>query len=58
MKKRKCFRCGKELDYESFIKNCSPGLIDYYSELWENDYIEFYCCHCYNIKIKYQNFTI
>ena len=54
MKERQCFRCGKILDFESFIKNVSLNDRDELTYLWENDYIEFFCCRCYIFKIKYQ----
>lgn len=54
MRERKCFRCGKPLDFESYIKNSSIKTKDFFTKLWNSDCIEFFCCHCYNIKIKYQ----
>jgi len=55
MRVRKCFRCGKDLDYESYIKNSSPKDINHLTNVWNSDYIELYCCHCYCFKTKYQS---
>lgn len=54
MRLRKCFRCGKDLDYKSYIKNYSPNDIKHLTKIWNCNYIEFYCCHCYCLKTKYQ----
>ena len=54
MRERKCFRCGKTLDFESYIKNIGPHEKEDLTKLWNSDYIEFFCCHCYSFKIKYQ----
>ncbi|HEC37867.1 MAG TPA: hypothetical protein ENI29_06490 [bacterium] len=54
MRKRHCFRCGKKLDFDSFIKNASPNDTEDSTTLWYSEYIEFFCCHCYSFKIKYQ----
>ncbi|MFX1566796.1 MAG: hypothetical protein ACFFCV_00355 [Promethearchaeota archaeon] len=55
MRIRKCFRCGKDLDYESYIKNGNSNDIEHLTEIWECNYIELFCCHCYCLKIKYQS---
>lgn len=55
MRKRKCFRCEKELDFESYIKNFDIKNIDYFTLIWNSKYIEFYCCHCYCFKTKYHS---
>ncbi|MFX1313153.1 MAG: hypothetical protein ACFFHD_11155, partial [Promethearchaeota archaeon] len=55
MRDRKCFRCGKRLDFESYIKNAGLNEKEKFENLWNNDYIEFFCCHCYSFKIKYQS---
>lgn len=47
MRIRKCFRCGKELDYDSYIKNGSPNVSEHLTKIWNYKYIEFYCCRCY-----------
>lgn len=57
MRERKCFRCGKVLDFESFIKNCDPKSEEYFIKIWNSKYIEFYCCHCYCFKTKYQPYV-
>lgn len=49
MREKKCFRCGKHLDFENYIKNTSSKTKEHLTELWNSDYIEFFCCHCYNI---------
>ena len=54
MRERKCFRCGRFLDFESYIKNGSPKKTKYLTDIWNSEYIEFYCCHCYCFKTKYQ----
>ncbi|MFX1426481.1 MAG: hypothetical protein ACFFBE_08510 [Promethearchaeota archaeon] len=54
MKERECFKCGKLLDFDSYIKNINPKDRENLTEIWESNYIEFYCCHCYSFKIKYQ----
>ncbi|MFX0034571.1 MAG: hypothetical protein ACFE9I_02885 [Candidatus Hermodarchaeota archaeon] len=54
MRVRKCFRCGKELDFESYIKNANPKNEEYLTRMWDNEHIEFFCCHCYCFKVKYQ----
>ncbi|MHA2008041.1 MAG: hypothetical protein ACXABO_11985 [Promethearchaeota archaeon] len=54
MNVRECFRCGKKLDYESFIKNASPHDTEALMNLWNSDYIEFFCCRCYSFKMKFQ----
>ncbi|MHA2184293.1 MAG: hypothetical protein ACXAAI_04760 [Promethearchaeota archaeon] len=54
MKERQCFRCRKILDFESFIKNVGENEREDSTLLWESDYVEFFCCHCYSFKIKYQ----
>ncbi|MBY8989240.1 MAG: hypothetical protein KGD58_00670 [Candidatus Lokiarchaeota archaeon] len=54
MRERECFKCGKILDFESFIKNINPNEKEDLTSIWESDYIEFYCCKCYIFKIKYQ----
>jgi hypothetical protein len=54
MKERQCFRCGKVLDFESYIKNIKQTQKEDLTLLWESEYIEFFCCHCYSFKIKYQ----
>ena len=54
MRKRQCFRCGKILDFESFIKNGSLNIKEELTHIWESNYIEFFCCRCYSFKIKYQ----
>lgn len=54
MRVRKCFRCGKVLDYENYIKNSNPKDIEHLTEIWECNYIELFCCHCYCFKTKYQ----
>jgi len=54
MKKRQCFRCSKEMDYESYINNINPNEIKSMTKIWNSEFIEFYCCHCYCFKIKYQ----
>lgn len=53
MKERECFKCGKVLDFESYIKNASPHDIKRLTEIWDSDYIEFFCCRCYIFNIKY-----
>ncbi len=55
MIERQCFRCGKSLDYESFIKNASQQEKENSTNLWNSDYVEFFCCRCYSFKIKYQS---
>ncbi|MFX1374731.1 MAG: hypothetical protein ACFFA0_02860 [Promethearchaeota archaeon] len=57
MRERKCFRCGRILDFKSYIKNISPNEQEDLTNLWESDYIEFYCCNCYSFKIKYQPYN-
>lgn len=54
LRERECFRCGKALDFESFIKNINPNEKKEVTNIWESEYIEFYCCRCYSFKIKYQ----
>ena len=54
MRERKCFRCGKHLDFKNYIKNISSKTKEHLTKLWNSPYIEFFCCHCYNIKVKYQ----
>ncbi len=54
MRIRKCFRCGKELDYDSYIKNGSPNVSEHLTKIWNCKYIEFYCYRCYCFKTKYQ----
>ncbi|KKK45027.1 MAG: hypothetical protein Lokiarch_13220 [Candidatus Lokiarchaeum sp. GC14_75] len=54
MRERYCFRCGKALDFESFIKNAGPNDTEDSTTLWNSEHIEFFCCHCYSFKIKYQ----
>jgi len=54
LRERECFKCGKPLDFESFIKNINPNEKKDSTNIWESNYIEFYCCKCYIFKIKYQ----
>ncbi|MFW9896983.1 MAG: hypothetical protein ACFFD7_14350 [Candidatus Thorarchaeota archaeon] len=54
MKERQCFRCGKTLDFENYIKNVSQNEQEELTDIWNSDYIEFFCCNCYVFKIKYQ----
>ncbi|MHA1986357.1 MAG: hypothetical protein ACW98D_06955 [Promethearchaeota archaeon] len=54
MREHKCFRCGKILDFDSYIKNFSQKEKEELTHIWNSDYIEFYCCNCYVFKIKYQ----
>lgn len=54
MKLRQCFKCGKELDYENYIKNINPNEISSMTKIWNSEFIELYCCNCYCFKIKYQ----
>ena len=54
MRTRKCFRCGRDLDYESYIKNGNPNNFEQLTEIWKCNYIELFCCHCYSFKMKYQ----
>ncbi|MFW9866382.1 MAG: hypothetical protein ACFFEN_09835 [Candidatus Thorarchaeota archaeon] len=54
MRERKCFRCGRVLDFESYIKNGSTKKAEYLTEIWNSEYIEFFCCHCYCFLTKYQ----
>ncbi len=46
--KRKCYRCGSELNYQEYI-NANPKiprrLLDDY---WFNEDIELYCCSCFS----------
>ena len=53
MKERNCFRCGKILDFESFIKNVRQNEREDLTVVWNSEYTEFFCCHCYSFKIKY-----
>lgn len=55
MRERECFKCGKVLDFESFIKNVSPNDTEKLTNIWDSNYVEFYCCRCYSFKIKYQS---
>ena len=54
LKERQCFRCGKKLDFESYIKNIGQNEKEDLTDIWDSNYIEFYCCRCYSFKIKYQ----
>ena len=54
MRERECFKCGKVLDFESFIKNVSPNDTEKLTNIWDSNYVEFYCCRYYSFKIKYQ----
>ena len=47
MRERRCFRCSKHLDFKNYIKNTSSKTKEHLTELWNSDYIEFFCCHCY-----------
>jgi len=51
LRERYCFRCGKALDFESFIKNAGPNDTEDSTTLWNSEHIEFFCCHCYSFKI-------
>lgn len=57
MRNRRCFRCGKELDFENFIKNSAPKTIEHFTNIWNSEYIELYCCHCYSFKTRYQPYN-
>ncbi|MHA2037709.1 MAG: hypothetical protein ACW972_11645 [Promethearchaeota archaeon] len=54
MRERQCFRCGKILDFDSFIKNVGSNEKEELTYLWQSDYIEFFCCRCFSFKIKFQ----
>lgn len=54
MKLRKCFRCGKDLVYEDYIKNYNSNEWERLTIIWNCKYIELFCCNCYCFKTKYQ----
>jgi hypothetical protein len=55
IKTRKCFKCGKTLEFgELFLRNKHMDK-DRLIQLWENIHIEFYCCLCYNRIEKERN---
>ncbi|KKK66084.1 hypothetical protein LCGC14_2967630, partial [marine sediment metagenome] len=39
---RKCFRCGKELEFENYIKNSGPKTVEHFTKIWNSEYIELY----------------
>lgn len=57
IRERACFRCGKPLIFEDYIKNnTSIKTEEQLTKIWNSKYIEFYCCHCYCFKFKFQPF--
>ena len=54
MRTRKCFRCGKELDFESYIKNSGEKAKEHLTKIWNSKHVELFCCHCYCFKTKFQ----
>ncbi len=48
LKMRRCWRCKIFLNHNDLIRENYPMKPKRLIELWENPYIEFYCCSCYH----------
>ena len=56
MRGRYCYRCGKQLNFDDFLKNNNTAKTpEELKRIWNSNYIELYCCHCYCFKTKYQH---
>lgn len=56
IRERNCFRCGKKLIFEDFLKNKGVSEEEEFIKIWNSKYIELFCCRCYNLKMKYNSF--
>jgi len=56
----KCFKCGRELKWLELLNTTQISNIDKSEEeygewlrlLWCSNIIEFYCCNCFNRKVR------
>lgn len=49
MKNRVCFRCKRLLEYQDYCKTNSSLPKTDLDFLWENDYVQLFCCNCLRI---------
>jgi len=50
IKERVCWECGAKLNFWDYCSEFKDDKLEKMIKLWQNDYIEFYCCKCFKIK--------